>query len=256
MNIKRRLLVLFLTACVLTPLLVTGAQAYAEEIQPSPGREVEVRWAVTNASADPVNMWFTGGGICNLSGHVWMFFTVTETEGDAGGVLILGNTTVQANNTDIAIDLALGVWGSTEWWPGLVVRTGQDDLSLLNQTAYASAERVAGNPANGTMSSYYDNVTASGKAYECIVFEYEQDPGGGDQVSYLAYSIETGILVKGSTYVNFSTPYYLEVEYDGLTIWSGYGLLDTAAIVAILVVLVGIVVYIQKRIKKPKREKD
>ena len=255
MRTQRKLIGLILAALVLAPILVTGAQAYSTEIQPTQGREVEIRWRILDASTAPLIMWFTGGGVCNLTNASWMLFTVTEVEGDAGGELILGNTTVLANNTEIAIDLALGVWGSVEWWPGLVVRTGEANMTLLNQTAYAAAERVSGNTANGTMSSYYDNVTASGEVYECIVFEYEQDPGiGGNQSTYLAYSRETGILIRGATSVDTGTPYFIEVEYAGLTVWTGYGLLDIASIVAILIVLVGIVVYIQKRVKKPKRD--
>jgi hypothetical protein len=257
MNSRYRILSVILVLSILVPFLVIGVDAYATQVQPSPGREVEIQWNITNSSDAPFSMFFTGGGVCNMSGASTMLFTVTETEGEIGGVLRLGNVTVEANNTDIALDLTLSVWGATAWLPGLIVNTGASNISQLNQTAYAAAERVQGNFLNGSMLSYYDNVTAAENEYECIVFEFEQDPElFGAQQNYLAYSLETGILVKGSAYVNFGVPYYLEVEYVGITAWTGFGVVEVGIILGIVVVLVAIVVFIQKRIKKPERAED
>ncbi|TFF91614.1 hypothetical protein EU545_03435 [Candidatus Thorarchaeota archaeon] len=257
MNSRRRTLLMMLVLSILMPFFAIGVDAYATQVQPRPGREVEIQWDVTNSSDAPFSMIFTGGGACNMSGASTMLFTVTETEGEIGGVLRLGNVTVEANNTDIALDLTLSVWGATAWLPGLVVNTGAANISQLNQTAFAAAERVQGNFLNGTILSYYDNVTASGGEYECIVFEYQQDPElFGNQQNYLAYSLETGILVKGSVFVNLGEPYYLELEYVGITAWTGFGIVEVVIIFTIVAVLVAVVVFIQKRIKKPERAED
>lgn len=252
---RKTTLALLLVVSFLVPLITIRANGYATDIQPSPGREVEIRWAVHSAPSSPFSLYWTGGGICNVTNDSWMFFTVIDIDDDVTGELILGNTTVSTNDTMIARDLVFGVWGLTEWWPGLIVNTGEDSISQLNETAYAAAERVAGNYLNGTMVSYFDNVIAFGVEYECIIFEYTQDPPsfGEPQETYLAYSLETGILIRGNTSYSFGTPYTLEVEYSGLTIWTGWGLLDYAVMGVILVLLIGVVVLIQKKTKKPQR---
>jgi hypothetical protein len=186
-----------------------------------------------------------------------MFFTVDEVTPEVSGNLIIGNASVTANDTMIARDFVLGVWGVTEWWPGLVIPTGASEIEELNETAFASAERVAGNYLNGTMISYYENVSAAGTEYECIVFEYTQDPVsfGEPQVTYLAYSLQSGILVKGNSSVTLTEPYLLDIEYSGYRTWTPYGFGDYLLIGGVVVLLISGVAIIQRRIKKPEKVK-
>jgi hypothetical protein len=123
---------------------------------------------------------------------------------------------VQANDTDVAKDLTLGVWGTpTEWWPGLFVEVTQLAIDDLNETAYAAAERVSGNYLNGTMESRYEAISLPSGDVDCIVFDYEQDPTGfGEpQRTHLAYSLLTGVLIEANTSYSFGTPYELVFRF-------------------------------------------
>lgn len=174
-----------------------------------------IEWRVDAAPNDAFNMFYTGGGDWVAENGSSMVFSILNVGEDVGGRLEFGNVTVLANDTEIAKDLTLGVWGTpTEWWPGLIVDVGQFSIESLNATAYSSAERVSGNYLNGTMTSHYENISVGNVLMECIVFDYEQDPSGfGEpQVTQLAYSIGSGLLVEGSTSYSFGVPYNLEIS--------------------------------------------
>jgi len=195
--------------------------------------ELAVQWGWTGEGA-----WFAESG--NI-----MSFTITTLDEYITGDLTIGNFTIEANNTDAARELVLGVWGLTPFFPGLVVTISQDNLDDLNVTAYASAERVQGNYLNGTMESSYEPVVVGGTSYDCIVFDYEQDPSGfGEpQRTYLAYDTLTGILVRANTSVTIVNEYILILELesilppgpDMLLIMGG---LSVVAIVVIVIVVV------------------
>ena len=163
-------------------------------------------YAVWNVEiATNFSMFFTGGGYCAVENGSSMGFGISGVNDDVFGSLTLGNVTVATNDTMVALDLTLGLWPS--WLTGLFVEVGEENIDDLNETAYAAAERVSGNWMNGTMSSYYENITIAQTEYTCIVFDYEQDPPG-TQVTHLAYALATGILVEADTSV---TAYQLKV---------------------------------------------
>ncbi|MGQ4910884.1 MAG: hypothetical protein ACP6KW_01820 [Candidatus Thorarchaeota archaeon] len=252
MQTRHKAIALFLITLFLLPPLISEAQGYATEITPTSGRQVEIEWIVKKAPSSPFQLFFSKGGFWNSTNNSRMFFTMINITEDVIGELIIGNATVTANDTMIARDLVLGVWGLTEWWPGLIIETDSTSIEDLNETAYAAAARVSGNYQNGTMVSYYDNVTAGEAQYSCIVFEYVQDPTGYSepQETYLAYSLETGILIKANTSYSFGTPYLLELEYSGYRVWTSWGVLDYALMAGIVILLAGVVIVIQRRMKK------
>jgi hypothetical protein len=165
-------------------------------------------------------MFFTGGGNWLAENGSYIDFSVHSIDDDIEGLFHIGNASVVANDTNIAKDLTLGVWGTpTEWWPGLIVKVSQSDIDTLNDTAYAAAERVAGNYLNGTMVANYESVTdTSGIEHQCVVFDYVQDPSGfGEpQRTHLAYSLNTGILIEANTSYSFGVPYELAFRFSGV----------------------------------------
>ncbi len=190
---------------------VTG---YSSEIQS--GRAVT--WQIESAPDVAFNMFYTGGGNWIAQADSMIGFGINELDDDVRGLLAIGNVTVLTNDTDIAKDLTLGVWGTpTQWWPGLFVKVGQSDIESLNSTAYGSAERVSGNYLNGTMISSYETISANNEQHQCIVFDYEQDPSGfGEpQRTHLAYSLDTGVLIEVNTSYSFGTPYELVFRFAG-----------------------------------------
>lgn len=158
-------------------------------------------------------MWYTGGGYCAAVNGSEMEFQITNLSNDVSGLLSLGNVSVESNNTMIALDLTLGVWPG--WLPGLVVEVGENNIHALNDSAYAAAERVAGNWMNGTIVSKYENITVGTSEDECIVFDYQQDPPG-TQVTHLAYSLTSGVLVEANTTVTFASTYILVLSLESL----------------------------------------
>ena len=184
-----------------------------------------VTWRVDVAPQDITIMYYSEGGNMLAENESLMSCMVGSLENDVSGTFAIGNITVTANDTEIARDLVLGVWGSpTEWWPGFFIETGQSNIESLNETAYASAERVTGNYLNGTITSRYENVSlaiwnSTSETYdlveeECIIFDYEQDPTGfGEpQVTHLTYSLRSGVLVKANTSYSFGIPYNLVIN--------------------------------------------
>lgn len=202
--------ILFMFSMSSTPVV----NGYSSEIQS--GRIV--RWQIESAPADAFNMYYTGGGNWIAQNDSTIVFEINSFDEDVLGHLHIGNVSVLTNDTDIAKDLTLGVWGTpTQWWPGLFVNVGQSDIESLNASAYASAERVSGNFLNGTMISSYETINVDNEQHECIVFDYDQDPTGfGEpQRTHLAYSLETGVLIEANTSYSFSTPYELAFRFSG-----------------------------------------
>jgi hypothetical protein len=172
-------------------------------------------WQLEAVPTEAFNMYYTGGGDWLAENGSVFSFHINSFVNDYLGYLYLGNVSVLANDTDIAKDLTLGVWGTyTEWWPGLIIDTGQSNIDVLNASAYASAERLEGNYLNGTMISKYEQINASGVQYQCIVFDFEQD-APGNQITHLAYSLETGVLIEANTSYSFGISYELAFTFQG-----------------------------------------
>jgi hypothetical protein len=236
---KKQTLAISVLLVLFAMSVLTQIDGYAQGLQPN----TTTKWHVKAAPSNVFDMYWTGGGGWIAENDSLMIFTINSLNDDIEGSLTLGNLTVTANNTEIAKDLTLGVWGATEWHPGLYVKVGQSNIDNLNETAYAAAERVQYNYLNGTMTSYYDNITIDGITMECIVFDYEQDSSGfGEpQITHLAYDMETGVLVEARTSYSFGEPYLLELELD-LASSVDLQLVAIGSIVSIIIVIaVGVV---------------
>ena len=218
---KRSALILLVGLFILTLNITPQAVGLPTGIQ----RYTHLTWTVNVAPRNITIMYYSEGGNMLAENRSTMSCLVTNISDDVVGTFHIGNVTVAANDTEIARDLVLGVWGTyTEWWPGFFVETGQSNIESLNETAYAAAERLPGNYLNGTMTSRYDNISvvvwnSTTEIYdhvdeECIVFDYEQDPTvfGEPQVTQLAYSLNSGVLVKGNTSYSFGVPYNLVIS--------------------------------------------
>ena len=205
-------------ALVVTLSIGGETTAFAVEISPAMDRTTIVNWRILQTPQNATNAYWSNGGFWHAEEDGIVSFVVGNVQADITGELRLGNMTVTTNDTMIARDLALGVWGIAEFSPGLFIKIGSDYIAELNNTAYAAAERVAWNYLNGTMLSHYDNVTLDETEYACIVFEYQQDPtaAGTPQHTTLTYSVSTGVLIHANTSYHFGDPfepYGLEIEF-------------------------------------------
>jgi hypothetical protein len=233
MKVLGKFLPAFILLIIVTP--VSAAGNYSDTLSPGILGNTTVRWKVTQTPAVPFGLFWMGSGYWIAENNSMMSFTITSLNGDVSGVLSLGNLTSTTNNTDIAKDLTLGVWGATPFLPGLVVKVGNSELSLLNYTAYRSAERTVGNYLNGTMKSSYAQVGAAGATYDCITFTYVQDNTsfGEPQRTYLAYDVTTGVLVKANTSYSFRVRYAFAMEL--------YEILEPLRFVPVAVISVAVV---------------
>ncbi|UCE09813.1 MAG: hypothetical protein JSW61_12700 [Candidatus Thorarchaeota archaeon] len=213
---------LLLAVLICLGLVCSNASAAIDDYSPlltSPNENVILTWNVIETPDVPFSLFWAGQGFWLAEAGSEMSFELLELlDDDVEGILTVGNLTVTANNSEIAQDFALGVWGLTQWMPGLVVKVGDDNRNNLNATAYAAAARLSGNYLNGTMNSRYEVLTVGDSAYDCIVFDYVQDPPlfGEAQQTHLAYEIETGVLVLCNTSYSFGTPYSLVLEVSSL----------------------------------------
>ena len=227
-------------------LSMTTSQVFGYSSEITVGTEIE--WHIDAAPSDAFNMFYTGGGDWLAENGSSMTFAVTNIGEDVEGQFVIGNVSVISNDTEIAKDLTLGVWGLTEWWPGLVVDVSHTAIESLNATAYASAARVSGNFLNGTMTSRFENISVGNVLVECIVFNFVQDESGfGEpQVTQLAYSIGRGLLVSANTSYSFGVPYNLQIRLVGSGLplvdpLSGfYPILIAGALLVVLVVVYGL----------------
>ena len=236
---KRKITLLMLvTLLLVTSSSTPQAIGYSTEIESGDG----ILWQIESTPSDVFNMFYTGGGNWLAQNETTISFGIDSVADDVLGQLTIGNVSVLTNDTDVAKDLTLGVWGTpTAWWPGLIVKVGQADIDSLNETAYASAERVSGNYLNGTMVSSLESVSdASEIEHQCIVFDYEQDPSGfGEpQRTHLAYSIDTGVLIEANTSYSFGTPYELIFRFAGFVTIT---VVDLIAEPGILITTMGII---------------
>ncbi len=205
-----------------------------------------IEWRVEVAPNDAFNMYYSEGGFWAAENGSSMTFSIQSIGEDIVGRLTIGNISVIANDTEIAKDLTLGVWGTpTEWWPGLIIDVEEDSIEALNETAYASAERISGNYLNGTMTSHYDNISVGNTLIECIVFDYEQDPTvfGEPQITHLAYSLASGVLIEARTSYSFGVPYNLEISIMSLGPPTGDGYYYLTPII-LLGLLLAVVVFV------------
>ncbi|TFG34725.1 hypothetical protein EU527_02020 [Candidatus Thorarchaeota archaeon] len=223
---KKSALVLLIGFFIITANLTPQAAGFTTEIE----EESYVEWRIDIAPRNNTIMYYSGGGNMIAENESIMSCFVNTIDDDISGDFVIGNVSITANDTDIAKDLVLGVWGThTEWWPGLFVEIGGANIAELNATAYAAAERLSGNYLNGTMNSRYENITiiawnSTSETYyfleeECIVFDYEQDPPlfGDPQITHLCYSLNSGVLVKANTSYSFGIPYNLVVTLSEIT---------------------------------------
>ena len=250
-----RQLIVIASALVLVLTLGIGGEtvAFAVEISPAVDRTTTVNWRILRTPQNATNAYWSNGGFWQAEEDGKMSFLVCDAQADITGELRLGNMTVTTNDTMIARDLALGVWGVVEFSPGLFIKISSEHIAELNNTAYASAQRVAWNYLNGTMLSYYDNLTLDDIEHECIVFEYQQDPtaAGTPQHTTLVYNISTGVLVYANTsyYLGESfKPYVFEIEFLSID-YTGTmpGLLIGLTIVMLVSVAAVALVMMEKR---------
>lgn len=231
---------LFSTTAAAAPL------DYNQILFPSFGGNTSITWNVIDSPNVPVAWGWTNEGSWFIEDGSTISFSISEVHSDVEGTLRIGNFTIDANNTDIARELVLGVWGLTQFFPGLVVPVGEDNLEGLNATAYDSAMRVQGNYLNGTMTSSYEDITIGMSAYSCIVFNFVQDTPffGEAQKTVLAYDTTTGILVRGNTSYSFGEPYSLVIELSSVI---QNGVLTSSIVLASIWILAGVLAIIAFR---------
>ncbi|MHA1934989.1 MAG: hypothetical protein ACW97A_06870 [Candidatus Thorarchaeota archaeon] len=238
--------------CFLTTSVSGVPNDYSPVLVPGPGDHTIVTWNVIATPETPFSLFFSGQGAWIAESGSKMNFSINEVNDYVEGELQLGNISIVSNDTDIAKDLVLGVgvFGERAWLPGFVVEIGQDNFDSLNETAYASASRVAGNYMNGTMTSSYGQRTVSGVIYESIFFEYVQDDTGfGEpQRTQLAYDMNTGILIWANTSFRFDVPYHLEFELQSY-IYPINGIPTTIAflVAGIIIVVLASIYFAKKR---------
>ncbi len=243
---KRYLLVLL----IISSLMIVNVNAAVGDYYPGlvPGEENPViEWRVTNAPNTAFSLYFSAQIKWLAEIGSSLTFEITEISDDVKGTVTLGNATWSGNDTDIAKDLTLGVWGLTPWLPGFVIKIGQENLDSLNETAFAAARRVSGNYMNGTMSSSYQQITVNGITYDCILFNYQQDQSFGEpQKTFLAYDTETGVLVVANTSYSFGVPYSFSIEVTSIPYLTGSN--TTFLLIAgTAVILIVVVIYLVKR---------
>ncbi len=243
----RVLLIAFLTLCVLTASTAASSDDYYQPLVPNSQGNTIVNWRMVEVPEMAVQWGWTGDGAWLAESGGIMSFTITTLDEHITGNLKIGNFTIEANNTDVAGELILGLWGSS-FSPGLVVAIGQDNLGDLNDTAYASVERVQGNYMNGTMESSYESVVVGGTSYNCIVFDYEQDPSGYEdpQRTYLAYDTLTGVLVRANTSITIVNEYILVLELQSI-LPPGPGMLLIVGGLSLFAIVVIVLVVVKRR---------
>ncbi|MFX0045848.1 MAG: hypothetical protein ACFE8Z_08375 [Candidatus Hermodarchaeota archaeon] len=218
--LRRVLIVALIAVCFLSASVAATPIGYDPILVPKSTGNTKITWTVLNSSNDAFALYWSGSGAWLAENGSAMVFEITGVEEDVEGMLTLGNMTWSSNDTEIAMDLTLSVWSvSNPWLPGFIVKTGESNLNQLNSTAFAAAARVSGNYMNGTMTSSYEQVVAGGAEYDCIVFDYVQDPTlfGEPQLTRLSYDIETGVLVRANTSYSFGTPFILILELSSIS---------------------------------------
>ncbi len=202
---------IILTLVFILPVSALGEYSNALAV------DTTVSWVIVESPDAPFSLFWSGSGKWLADADSMMTFTIESINDDVEGTITLGNHTWRANDTDIANDLVLGVFGLTPFLPGLFIEIGNDNLEDLQLLAMNSAFRTFGNYLNGTMVSAIEDVTVNGNVYSCITFDYVQDESGfGEpQRTQLAYDTSTGILIFANTSYSFGVPYSLVLEFSG-----------------------------------------
>ncbi|MEM2143096.1 MAG: hypothetical protein QXQ81_07570 [Candidatus Thorarchaeota archaeon] len=246
-----KITLLVATFFVIAMLPVTVAAqtgGYSPVVLPGALNAPVISWKVLKAPSVPFMLYFSGNGTWIADEGSILTFEILSVGTDVRGRVSLGNRTWVANDTDLALDLVLGVWGAVMWMPGLVVPVGEDAFRVMNTTAYAASNRTYGNYMNGTMSSYVGSVTVAGRTYNCISFNYTQDPiiFGSPQKTVLSYDLSTGILVYSHTEFTFVAEYVLELELTSVD--NPRIAVVGVAVAVMLVVLVTTSLVLRKRV--------
>ncbi len=238
-------LVALLVVMLVAPAIPSRAlmMSYSPVIQGGSGASAGtvIEWNVTDCPDVPFSWGWSSDEKWLTTPGEKMVFSIENVTDDIEGILTIGNLTVNANDTSIARELVLGVWGKTQFFPGLVIETDSKSINALNETAYAAAARVKGNYLNGTMESRYEDIAVRGHTYSCIVFDYEQDPTpyGESQRTTLAYDTESGVLVWANSSYSFGTPYVLTLELARIvTPATGLGPVLPLVVVGVVAVVV------------------
>ncbi|MHA1906228.1 MAG: hypothetical protein ACW98Y_02960 [Candidatus Thorarchaeota archaeon] len=238
---KKALVIVPVLVALLLTMPVAAAEGYSDALTPGIFGNTTITWEIIDAPEVPFSLFWAGTGNWFAQSNSQLTFTVTDIHEDVEGQLTLGNLTLTANDTDLAQDLTLGVWGLTPFLPGLVIKNGVDDISALIEIAEDSAEHVLGNYLNGTMQIDNDEILVNGITYSCVTFFYEQDPTGfGSQRTFLAYDNATGVLVQADTTYSFGTPYSLILELSSIS--SPGGMIPIIALSAVIGIVVLVVV--------------
>ncbi|MBD3406693.1 MAG: hypothetical protein GF411_11310 [Candidatus Lokiarchaeota archaeon] len=211
-----------LTLLVVTSVILAGT-AYQNEHYGIPSPDLinspEIAWRLIDSPDTAFGLFWVGTTAWIAEPNSLITFSIQQIHEDVQGRLTIGNVSLDANDTAIAKDFVLGVWGLESFLPGLIIETDETSIANLNSSAYASAERIPGNFMNGTMTSSYEIVEVSGKEYNCITFTYVQDEPtfGEPQETELSYDLTTGVLVYAKTSYSFGTPFVLEFELHSIT---------------------------------------
>ncbi|MFW9850157.1 MAG: hypothetical protein ACFFF4_13555 [Candidatus Thorarchaeota archaeon] len=237
---KKQMIVIPILVALIVTLPVSATGDYSEMLVV----DAIATWDVVEAPDVPFSLFWSGSGKWLAESGSKMQFTISSVDDDIEGTLTLGNHTWMGNDTDIANDLVLGVFGLTPFLPGLFIETSNDSLEDLTTQAMASAFRTFGNYLNGTMESGIEDVTVSSGSYRCIAFDYTQDESGwGEpQRTTLAYDLSSGILVFANTTYSFGVPYSLVLEYSGIIVPPSPLVWASLILIVGVVVIVGILV--------------
>ncbi|MFO7835930.1 MAG: hypothetical protein R6V83_04685 [Candidatus Thorarchaeota archaeon] len=244
--INKTIIALLMITLVFTPLMSTTE--YHTILQPTSNGETTISWSIEESPDVPVEWGWSGEGAWMTEEESSMTFRITNITDVVEGTLHIGNLTITTNDTTIARELVIGVWGLTPFFPGLVVPIGDENMQILNETARASAERVSGNYMNGTMIVSEQAIEVDDTSYECITFDYEQDSSGyaQPQITHLAYDCETGVLVWANTSYSFGTPYNLCLSLEMIAPPSPSSILALVGIAVIAVVAIIIIIKVRE----------
>jgi len=244
--INKTIIALLVTSLVFSPLM--ASTEYHTSLQPAPDGKTTISWSIEESPDVPFEWGWTGEGAWIAEEGSSMTFRIDNISNSIEGTLHIGNFSVDTNDTTIARELVIGVWGLTPFFPGLVVPIGDANMQNLNETARESAERVSGNFMNGTMSLSKKSIEVHDSDYECITFDYQQDSTGyGEpQITHLAYDLETGVLVWANTSYSFGTPYTLCLSLEMITPPSPNSVFVLMGIAVVAVISLIVIIKVRK----------
>lgn len=244
--INKTIIALVITSLVFSPIM--ASTEYHRSLEPTPDGKTTISWNIEESPDVPFEWGWTGEGAWIAEEGSSMTFSIDNISDVIEGTLHIGNLSVDTNDTTIARELVIGVWGVTPFFPGLVVPIGDANMENLNETARESAERVSGNYMNGTMNLSKKTIESHGLEYDCITFDYQQDPTeyGEPQITHLAYDLETGVLVWANTSYSFSTPYTLCLSLEMITSPSPNSVLALIGIAVVSVISLIVIIKVRK----------